>query len=197
MQGGGDGGSLRCYRVLWGHESPLSAIVVDTALGVCVSGCRGGYVVVHALRSGEHIHTFPLLASASNDIAEENGKEVNEEEDKQGKASNHAADATIQKTSTTKTTSTPTTPCEVTVLALDGVSGDVAAHSWDGPGFPLSVFSVNGRCKASIKAPSRINAMSFSRTGVYLISGCEEGCITFRASATLEVRKTNLFFHQF
>jgi hypothetical protein len=137
--------------VLWGHDAAVTALVADTVLGVCVSGCRAGCVVVHALRSGEHVRAFPLLDCASS-----------------------------------RSGGPRSSPCEVSALALDGASGDVAAHSW-GLNLPLSVFSINGLCKASVTVPRRINALAFSRTGAFLIAACDGGRVTFRNSATLEV----------
>lgn len=51
---------LRCCHVLWGHDSPITSIAVDSELDVVVSGCAAGVICVHTLRRGEFIRCFRL-----------------------------------------------------------------------------------------------------------------------------------------
>ena len=58
---------------------------------------------------------------------------------------------------------------KVSLLALDSVSGDIAAHSWASR--TLAVFSVNGHQKAAATLPDRQKCLVYSRAGGVLIGG--------------------------
>ena len=45
-------GSLRCFHVLWGHDAPVTSLALDVGLDLVVSGCSGGTIAVHTLRTG-------------------------------------------------------------------------------------------------------------------------------------------------
>lgn len=56
---------LSCCHVLWGHESPITCVVLNSDMDVSVSGSQSGLLCVHSLRRGEFIHSFrpPTLSS--------------------------------------------------------------------------------------------------------------------------------------
>ena len=58
---------LSCCHVLWGHESPISCVVLNSDLDVTVSGSQSGLVCVHTIRRGEFIRSFrpPALSNRS------------------------------------------------------------------------------------------------------------------------------------
>jgi len=58
---------LSCCHVLWGHETPVSAVCVSSALDVSVSGDLAGKICVHTLRKGDCVRFFypPPMAVAS------------------------------------------------------------------------------------------------------------------------------------
>ena len=58
---------LTCCHVLWGHESPVTAISLDTNFDAVASGGENGLVCVHSLRRGEFIRTFrpPALSATT------------------------------------------------------------------------------------------------------------------------------------
>ena len=67
---GGSHGSetpLVCCHVLWGHETPVLCVDLDSDMDVAVSGSRLGLVCVHTVRRGEFVRSFspPTLATES------------------------------------------------------------------------------------------------------------------------------------
>lgn len=49
---------LSCCHVLWGHETPITCVALDSALDVVISGSREGKICVHTLRRGEFVRFF-------------------------------------------------------------------------------------------------------------------------------------------
>ncbi len=57
---------LRCCRVLWGHEAPVTCVDLSSDLDVAVSGSSDGVICVHGIRQGNFIRSFrpgPLSVS--------------------------------------------------------------------------------------------------------------------------------------
>jgi WD40 repeat protein len=53
--GGDDGGLLRRVHILCGHEAPVTALALSTALDLVVSGAANGHVLLHRLQAGDHV----------------------------------------------------------------------------------------------------------------------------------------------
>lgn len=49
---------ITCCHVLWGHDTPVACVDLDTNLDAVVSGGKSGLVCVHSLRRGEFIRSF-------------------------------------------------------------------------------------------------------------------------------------------
>jgi WD40 repeat protein len=49
---------LSCCHVLWGHDSPVVCVDLDSNMDVVVSGSQEGLVCVHTLRRGEFVRSF-------------------------------------------------------------------------------------------------------------------------------------------
>lgn len=56
---------LSCCHVLWGHDSPICCVDLDSNIDAVVSGSKSGLVCVHTLRRGEFIRSFrpPALSN--------------------------------------------------------------------------------------------------------------------------------------
>ena len=49
---------LSCCHVLWGHDTPVTCVDINSDLDVIVSGSEDGLVCVHTIRRGEFIRSF-------------------------------------------------------------------------------------------------------------------------------------------
>jgi WD40 repeat protein len=49
---------LSCCHVLWGHDTPITCVDINSDLDVIVSGSQDGTVCVHTIRRGEFIRSF-------------------------------------------------------------------------------------------------------------------------------------------
>ncbi len=49
---------LECFRILWGHDTAVSCIQVNSQLDVVVSGSSSGLICIHTLRQGEFVRSF-------------------------------------------------------------------------------------------------------------------------------------------
>jgi WD40 repeat protein len=58
---------LSCCHCLWGHNSPISCVALDSNMDVVVSGSEKGLVCIHTLRRGEFIRSFQPPASSNKD----------------------------------------------------------------------------------------------------------------------------------
>ena len=68
--GSNDGGHiLSCCHVLWGHDSPIVCLDLDSNIDAVVSGSHSGLVCIHTLRRGEFIRSFSPPALSKNGSA--------------------------------------------------------------------------------------------------------------------------------
>lgn len=60
---------LSCCHVLWGHDSPVVCVDVDSNMDAVVSGSQAGLVCVHTLRRGEFVRSFRPPSMSNQDDA--------------------------------------------------------------------------------------------------------------------------------
>jgi hypothetical protein len=58
---------LSCCHVLWGHDAPVTALGLDSALDVVASGNQSGLVCIHTIRRGEFVRSFRVPSSSESD----------------------------------------------------------------------------------------------------------------------------------
>lgn len=58
---------LSCCHVLWGHDSPVTCVDLDSNVDVVVSGSQSGSICVHTIRQGEFIRSFRPPALSHSD----------------------------------------------------------------------------------------------------------------------------------
>jgi WD40 repeat protein len=59
---------LRCCHVLWGHDSPITSLALNSDLDAVVSGSQTGRICIHSVHRGEFIRSFtpPVLTKSAN-----------------------------------------------------------------------------------------------------------------------------------
>lgn len=58
---------LSCCHVLWGHDTPVVAVDLDSDFDVSVSGSESGLICVHSIRRGEFVRSFTPPAVTDDD----------------------------------------------------------------------------------------------------------------------------------
>jgi WD40 repeat protein len=58
---------LRCCHVLWGHDSPITSLALNSDLDAVVSGSQTGRICIHSVHRGEFIRSFtpPVLTKTT------------------------------------------------------------------------------------------------------------------------------------
>lgn len=51
---------LSCCHILWGHDTAITCIAVDSDLDAVISGSQSGLICVHTLRRGEFVRSFQV-----------------------------------------------------------------------------------------------------------------------------------------
>lgn len=70
LGGSNDGEQLlSCCHVLWGHDSPIACVALDSNMDAVASGSQSGRVCVHTLRRGEFVRSFRPPALSKNESA--------------------------------------------------------------------------------------------------------------------------------
>lgn len=60
---------IRCCHVLWGHDSPVVCVDLNSDLDLAVSGDESGRICIHTLRRGEFVRSFDPPAVSRSDSA--------------------------------------------------------------------------------------------------------------------------------
>lgn len=55
---------LSCCHVLWGHDTPITALGLDSSLDAVASGSQAGKVCIHTIRRGDFIRSFHLPSAS-------------------------------------------------------------------------------------------------------------------------------------
>jgi len=160
---------LMCCHVLWGHDTPISALTLDTDLDVLVSGSVGGKICIHGVRCGKFIRLIDV-----NDFFE--GERATCAEDTISSMSNSVG-----------------LKSKVRNLALhkDGV---FATHIECGL---LQLYTINGAKLSCIDAGEKLNTMEMLPGGHSLVTGGESGHVIIRGLRNLgKLLHNGLIFHR-
>jgi Beige/BEACH domain/WD domain, G-beta repeat len=62
---------LSCCHVLWGHETPITCVDLNSDLDIAVSGSESGLICVHTVRRGDFVRSIrpPALNTGSTSVA--------------------------------------------------------------------------------------------------------------------------------